>query len=86
MSEPVRACKEFKPIVTNPDVCRFWERHIWDRMPIRSSPDQHFLHYSDRDFLGDPEPVPPAKCKRGLECPTAGQRPERLDQESDSEE
>ena len=40
------------------------------------------------DFLGDREPTTQflPHCRKGLDCLTAGQRPERADQESDSEE
>jgi len=64
----MKACGDFKPFVTNVDVCD---------------------HYNSRyapDFRGDPEPIK-AVCRKGHDkCPTGGLRPERLDQESDSEE
>ena len=61
----MKACKDFKPFVTNKDICAYW---------LHPDPDAPF----DDQFF----PL----CEKGLACPTYGQRPERLDQESDSDE
>lgn len=66
----MRACKDFKPFVTNVDLCDHWIR-------MASVPDGDGSHAI---FPTDPF------CRKGLACPSLGRRPERLDQESDSED
>jgi hypothetical protein len=65
-----RACKDFKPFVTNKDICAHW-------ITVASvpGPDGSMTVY----------PCVPY-CSLKTDCPHLGHRPERLDQESDSEE
>ena len=69
----MKACKDFKPFVTNKDVCDHWMIQGPGFGPL--SPD---IYHPTEKWA--------PYCRKGLACPTCGQRPERLDQESDSDE
>ena len=65
----MKACKDFKPFILNKDICTHW-------IIVASVPGPD----GGTCIL----PCVP-HCSQGLECPHNGQRPERLDQESDGE-
>lgn len=66
----MKACKDFRPMPTNKDVCERWGVPHMGAVRNKSTPQMKLI----------------PKCRLDFVCPTNGQRPERLDQESDSEE